>query len=224
MSSVVRFLPSVRLVAELVGEVVTSPTPNRIEHVVEVWTTPDRIVLQPMVWEFPGGQAQHCEPDGPARVVLLSEVGTLERALGPALCGFVDPRALQAFEDQVQRRAGAGSDEWLRCVFSVFLARLSKGVEHRVEPKEADYFELGFSTRYPVFTLRLGRSHDELVMDHGWSSRSEVLERTIDVHEVLDCTKPDDAARVEAVFGADVRRVAEWFAANRNAAFKGDKP
>jgi hypothetical protein len=221
----VRYLPRVRMVAQWVGEVVTSPTPRSIEQTVEIWTTPHQLVLQPMTWRFPGGQAQISEPAGPARLVPLSEGQTLASALGPDLCEHLETIELQAFQSHIQRCMGAPAREWMQHVFSVLQPRHATGVESRVEPDLADFFELGASEddRIPLRTLRLGRAHDELVLDHSFSWNGP-RERTIVVEEVLDCGAPRDAERVESVFGTDIRRVAEWFARNRMAAFHGATP
>jgi hypothetical protein len=86
----------------------------------------------------------------------------------------------------------------------------------------ADHFELGASVtqdgRGPRLTLRLGRQHDEIVLDHGF--RWPAKERTIEVlHRLSPPATPDALATIEEAFGADMARVATWFHAERDRRF-----
>ena len=83
-----------------------------------------------------------------------------------------------------------------------------------VKPAAADFLELGrcagVDGKLPYLIFRLGRAHDEVVLDHG-STRDA---RNVEVLERFDPPATADAcAAVERRFGAHVAEVAAWFAA-----------
>jgi hypothetical protein len=91
-----------------------------------------------------------------------------------------------------------------------------------VTAEEADFFELGgsvtFDGRFPHLTLRLGRTHDEIVLDHCFEW--PVRERRLDHRERLDPPgTPEALSSIEASFGADVAAAAARFHRSRAGRF-----
>ena len=113
-------------------------------------------------------------------------------------------------------------DAWApEVLLEMFQAMPDRGL-YAVEPGEADFFELGQSTSFdgtvPFLTLRLGRSHDEIVLDHSFGANDS--ERTIEVQRRLDPPgTPDALAAIAAAFGADMAGAAAHFHATRGARF-----
>ncbi|MFT5681533.1 MAG: hypothetical protein ACI8RZ_002439 [Myxococcota bacterium] len=95
-------------------------------------------------------------------------------------------------------------------LLALFEPRAGAG-PNRVAPETADFLELGRSVtgdgKVPMLTLRLGRRHDEVVLDHsfvwpGPDRRLELLER----HEPP--ATPESLAAITTRFGADMARAA----------------
>ena len=92
----------------------------------------------------------------------------------------------------------------------------------RVPPPEADFFELGssvsFDGRIPQLTLRLGRAHDEIVLDHSFEWPNQ--ERRLEHRARLEPPGTAEAlAAIEESFGVDVAQAAAHFQRSRGRRF-----
>lgn len=120
--------------------------------------------------------------------------------------------ALRALYDDPRRWDEAA---WTAQALACFCRRTARGAD-AVSVEEADFYELGRSVAgdgtVPFLTLRLGRAHDEIVVDHHltWPSR----ERRIEMMHRFD--PPDSGnAHIADLFGDDVARAAEAFQRDR---------
>ena len=107
-------------------------------------------------------------------------------------------------------------------LLGLFETRTDKGTQ-RVSAAQADFYELGQSAaldgRLPNLTLRLGRAHDEIVLDH--SFRGLANEREIEHRERFEPpATPAALAAIEATFGADMARAAAYFRQTRERWFQ----
>ncbi len=106
-------------------------------------------------------------------------------------------------------------------VLGLFTPKTDTGAEE-VTAEEADFFELGgsvtFDGRCPHPTLRRGRTHDEIVLDHccEWPARG----RRLDHRQRLDPPGTQETlSSIEASFGADVAAAAARFHRSRSGRF-----
>lgn len=109
---------------------------------------------------------------------------------------------------------GAGErDRWYRAAFELFRPMHALAPEE-ADPWIADFYELGQSFsgdgRPPWLTLRLGRRHDEIVLDH-CDFRPD-CQRSIEVLERLDPpATPGALGVIEDYFGSHLAEMAAWF-------------
>lgn len=217
-----RYLPRERVLADFIAEVsLRGPGQGLETDCLEVFVSQRRLVVQRVRWQFPGGQAQICSPVGPARLVELGPDRSLVTLLGREAADALDEATRRALTRLLEQRAAWSAEAWSRAGFTAFRPRRTTGTEHQVDdPAQADFFELGGSVddKVPHRTLRLGRSHDEIVDDHA-SHMDGPREREIVVLERLDVATEAGQRAVTRQFGPEVAEVAFWFATHRAACF-----
>ena len=135
--------------------------------------------------------------------------GTIEEVLGMAAA---------AAAGVVQ----ADPDRWRPEVLLGLFTPTANARVGRVPPSEADCFELGRSEtldgKVPSLTLRLGRTHNEIVRDHSFSSPD--LIRRLEVLERLEPPAgPEALAAIREAFGDDMARAAARFQVGRDGRF-----
>ena len=106
-------------------------------------------------------------------------------------------------------------------VLGLFTPMTDTGTQ-QVPPPQADFFELGssvsFDGRVPQLTLRLGRAHDEIVLDHSFEWPNQ--ERRIEHRARLEPPGTAEAlAAIEESFGVDVAQAAAHFQRSRGRRF-----
>jgi hypothetical protein len=175
---------------------------TRSEVAVRVTVLPDDVLLH-LEHHYASGHAWMIDDDRPRVDEPLAAV------LSPEQCTEV--ATLQADESR-----------WTPEVLLGLFAAMTDTGGNPVPPAEADFFELGqsvtFDGRLPMQTLRLGRTHDEIVLDHGmsWPSRERQLtERT----RLEPPGTPAALRAIEAVFGPQMARSAALFHTTRERRF-----
>ena len=87
-----------------------------------------------------------------------------------------------------------------------------------VEPSKADCYELGFGDKLPYLTLRLGKTEDQIVLDHSFTDCNKGCEI-----ENLYCSPPLTKAQfhqhVVVQLGTEMGKLNHWFDENREALF-----
>jgi hypothetical protein len=101
-------------------------------------------------------------------------------------------------------------------LLALFEPRAGAGAD-RVPTAEADFIELGRSVtgdgRLPMLTLRLGRSHDEVVLDHSFVWPGPDRELVLLARHEPPAT-PAALADIAGRFGQDMARAAACFRAD----------
>ena len=127
--------------------------------------------------------------------------------------------------EQIDAIAALQADEALwhpDVLLGLFEPRTDTGTQ-RASPAEADFYELGQSAtldgKLPNLTLRLGRQHDEIVLDHGF--RWPAPAREIEHRARFDPpATPAALSAISEAFGADMARAAAHFRQTRSRRFQ----
>jgi hypothetical protein len=172
-----------------------------------VLALPDRVDVH-LVRRYAAGDLEVHQDAGRIAAAEVCLVGQLADLIGAA---EVDRLAwLYAHPEGWGR---GNRDGWLRAAFELFRPMHALAPEES-DPYTADFYELGQSFtgdgRPPWLTLRLGRRHDEIVLDH-YDFRPD-CQRSIELLERLDPpATPGALAVIEEYFGPHLAELAAWF-------------
>lgn len=186
---------------------VTSPGGITSQTVLQVYSLPDRVEIR-------------LEHSFIMRAVEFYQPGGHVQTLGPgAASEWLTPDTQNRLDTLYQKAwTRVGEDDWMQAVLTLFQCRLAADNTDRVQPARADFYELRGDTGGDAKVLRLGREHDEIVLEKTPSYPSRV--RDIHVLQHLDTTDTDASrAAVEKHFGTHIADVALWFGRHRDERF-----
>ncbi len=131
---------------------------------------------------------------------------------------------LLSTEQLAQVRAiQADRDAWAAEVLLGLFTPMTDTGTQPVSADQAEFFELGrsvsFDGKVPLLTLRLGRLHDEIVLDHSfvWPNKERRIERRV---RLAPPGTAEALSAIQEAFGADVARAAAHFHQTREPRFR----
>ena len=218
-----RYLPAQRSMGDLVADLSLQSTTNGPStDTLDVIVTPTLLIVQRIAWSPYGGPATDCAPTGPARIGPLHGPHPLAALLRPEEERAIDPAARRWADALIERRRAWSAEQWRAACFAHCMPMREDGMSRHVPAEQADWFELatGVATSRGVeLTLRLGRTTDQLIDDHGYHFNDSA--RTVEVRASFDAGTPEGRATVAAALGDQVADMAWWFAQDRAGRFCG---